>query len=271
MTEAAWLASDDPAPMLAYLLGGRVTPEDAHGWDEPRRISDRKLRLFACACAVSAPGDAEAGEGFTYWDLDPAEAARVVLGWDEADRGKARQAKAAILRCVAGNPFRPVTLPKSANPCERCGGCGYTPRDPAVNWSYGTLTEAERQRCGRCLGTGRTEGPCPWRTPDILSLARAAYEDRLPDGTLDPLTLMAVADALEEAGCTDDSQGRRTKVDVARERTHAVMGGCCDRFADFKACGCWEEAADEGLLAHLRGPGPHVRGCHALDLLLGKE
>jgi hypothetical protein len=27
---------------------------------------------------------------------------------------------------------------------------------------------------------------------------------------------------------------------------------------------------DAGLLGHLRGPGPHVRGCWALDLLLGK-
>jgi hypothetical protein len=34
-----------------------------------------------------------------------------------------------------------------------------------------------------------------------------------------------------------------------------------------------EEAgcADEALLAHLRGPGPHARGCWALDLLLGKS
>jgi hypothetical protein len=29
--------------------------------------------------------------------------------------------------------------------------------------------------------------------------------------------------------------------------------------------------ADAALLAHLRGPGPHVRGCFALDLLLGKR
>jgi hypothetical protein len=28
---------------------------------------------------------------------------------------------------------------------------------------------------------------------------------------------------------------------------------------------------DTELLAHLRGPGPHVRGCWVLDLLLGKE
>jgi hypothetical protein len=28
---------------------------------------------------------------------------------------------------------------------------------------------------------------------------------------------------------------------------------------------------DEALLAHLRGPGPHVRGCWAVDLILGKS
>jgi hypothetical protein len=34
-----------------------------------------------------------------------------------------------------------------------------------------------------------------------------------------------------------------------------------------------EEAgcADEQILGHLRGPGPHVRGCWVVDLLLGKE
>lgn len=33
-----------------------------------------------------------------------------------------------------------------------------------------------------------------------------------------------------------------------------------------------EEAGFDGagLLAHLRGPGPHVRGCWAVDCLLGK-
>jgi hypothetical protein len=28
---------------------------------------------------------------------------------------------------------------------------------------------------------------------------------------------------------------------------------------------------DADILSHLRSPGPHVRGCWALDLLLGKE
>jgi hypothetical protein len=33
----------------------------------------------------------------------------------------------------------------------------------------------------------------------------------------------------------------------------------------------WEDAGctDAELLAHLRGPGPHVRGCHGIDALQG--
>jgi hypothetical protein len=70
-----------------------------------------------------------------------------------------------------------------------------------------------------------------WRTPQVVALAQAAYEEReLPAGTLDVTRLAVLADALEEVGC---------------------------------------DPAD--LLSHLRGPGPHVRGCWAVDLILGKS
>jgi hypothetical protein len=70
-----------------------------------------------------------------------------------------------------------------------------------------------------------------WVTLTVLSLARAAREERyLPGGELCAARLAVLADALEEAGCTE---------------------------------------AD--LLRHLRGPGPHLRGCWALRALLGKE
>jgi hypothetical protein len=67
--------------------------------------------------------------------------------------------------------------------------------------------------------------------PSVRKLAESAYTDRaLPERTFDPAHTAILADALENAGCTD---------------------------------------AD--LLGHLRGPGPHVRGCWALDLILSKD
>ncbi len=52
---------------------------------------------------------------------------------------------------------------------------------------------------------------------------------------------------------------------------HAILAD--GRFADLPvlADALEEAGCDEAeLLAHLRGPGPHARGCWALDLLLGK-
>jgi hypothetical protein len=70
-----------------------------------------------------------------------------------------------------------------------------------------------------------------WNDGLVVRLAQAAYEERhLPAGTLDSGRLAVLADALEEAGCTN---------------------------------------AD--ILGHLRGPGPHVRGCWPVDLCLGKS
>jgi hypothetical protein len=63
-----------------------------------------------------------------------------------------------------------------------------------------------------------------WGGGTAPKLARAVYDEHAFD------RLPVLADALEEAGCTD--------------RT---------------------------ILGHLRGSGPHVRGCWAVDLLLGKE
>ena len=63
-----------------------------------------------------------------------------------------------------------------------------------------------------------------WDDEMVPRLAGRIYEERDWD------RLPILADALEEAGCTQ-----------------------------------------EDILAHLRGPGPHVRGCWVLNLLLGKE
>jgi hypothetical protein len=62
-----------------------------------------------------------------------------------------------------------------------------------------------------------------WRTPAVVQLAKGIYDDRRFED------LPILADALEEAGCREQS-----------------------------------------VLDHLRSPGPHVRGCWPLDLILGR-
>lgn len=70
-----------------------------------------------------------------------------------------------------------------------------------------------------------------WNNCTVVKLAEAIYQDRdLPSGCLDAGRMAILADALEDAGCSD-----------------------------------------EDILPHCRGPGPHVRGCWVVDLLLGKK
>jgi hypothetical protein len=44
-----------------------------------------------------------------------------------------------------------------------------------------------------------------WQTPQVVALAQAAYDERnLPAGTLDTTRLAVLAEASEEAGCTEE-------------------------------------------------------------------
>jgi hypothetical protein len=69
-----------------------------------------------------------------------------------------------------------------------------------------------------------------WLTPTVTNLAQSAYEERALPSGELDPTRLAVL-------------------------ADALEEAGCDQ---------------PGLLSHLRGPGPHVRGCWALDLLLGK-
>lgn len=100
--------------------------------------------------------------------------------------------------------------------------------------------------------------------------------NRIDDGRLDPVTLLAVADALEEAGCGDTEE----KCHRCKGKDYFAEG---DRMSDMfpSVCPtCGREPHQKGggmvripnpVLTHLRSPGPHARGCWAVDLLLGKE
>ena len=101
------------------------------------------------------------------------------------------------------------------------------------------LHELYRRQCAlvRCI-FGNPFHPLPPLTPGLLRwndglvkrLARAVYEERSLQGTFDHDRLAVLADALEEAGCTN-----------------------------------------QDMLSHCRNSRMHVRGCRAVDLILGKQ
>ena len=225
MTEAQWLGCDEPDRMLAFLRD---------------KTSDRKLRLFAVACARDELARAQAGQGcfnfgdeldagFTEFFWDPARGyeAAVLAAESAADGGPQRHfspwyvghavAAEAIAYAALGHDPDGLT----ATPPERIAETArrYT------NHPAGCL----RDIFGNPFRPAAVDPG--WLTHTVMSLARTAYEERtLPSGELDPQRLAVLADALEEAGCSDPE-----------------------------------------LMGHLRSAGPHVRGCWALDLVLGKQ
>ena len=122
MTEAEWLECKDPATMLEFLRG---------------KVSDQKLRLWACSYTswnadgrsylIDAVRAAERwADGDPHVDLGPHAQFYVCFpsAWRAAQEGTAdsvanwadsshkRRATRLLLdnlRCVFGNPFRPVT------------------------------------------------------------------------------------------------------------------------------------------------------------------
>lgn len=223
MTESEWLACDDPVAMLQA-----VTPHVSStghrllfGSTGLRPVSPRRLRLFACACWrhlwTKPEEQAEAAAVELWLETGGDRPARLDHWVNQPDAaGAASDAAqsmwpndarrgAALLREIAGNPFADLGLMARDGRLYR--RVSRTPERHAV-----------REEWALCL----------WLTPDVLAVARAAYDLRLDDGTLDPDRLAILSDAAEEAGCSDAA-----------------------------------------ILGHLRSAGPHVRGCWALDLVLG--
>jgi hypothetical protein len=223
MTEAEWNDCTESNLMLEFLR-------------ESGSACVRKLRLFAAACCrrawnlLDADGQAvvEAAERFADGSLTESELMAAVWASRSCQNIEARAA--ADYTAVGAWRLVVATL---ADVCGQSPGPASSRAEPATP-ERERAVQADLLRCVFGPLPFRTLDPDPrWRTPLVLSLAQAAYQERVaPDSsfpgwlTLDPARLLVMADALEETG------------------------------------------ADAQLLAHLRGGGEHIRGCWCLDLLL---
>ena len=107
-----------------------------------------------------------------------------------------------------------------------------------------------------------------WRTETVLSLALAAYTERsLPSGHLDPERLLILADALEDAGCATLAVLRHLRGERPCPRCEGTGRSPYDH-------GYYppprEPCPDCGATGWLPSTAPHVRGCHVVDICLGK-
>jgi hypothetical protein len=96
-----------------------------------------------------------------------------------------------------------------------------------------------------------------WGVAPFCDILRELFGNPFRATTLNPALRTADVVRLAEAAYSDRHlpSGRLNP---------ACLAVLADALED---AGC----ADPDLLGHLRGPGPHVRGCWALDLLLGKS
>ncbi len=197
MNESNWLACSDPQLMLAFLKG---------------KASERKLRLFALGYCRSiwhlltdqrSRQDVVTAERFadrlaTRSELEAAWAAVF-----DPDRSLPEW---AVLHTTALIPLRSGTFSNSMDWGEAFSVVHVASREGA-ELTVGRVGNRELSGLLRDI-FGNPFRPIrfnpAWRTPTVTAVATAAYEERsLPAGTLDANRLAVLADALEDAGCTN--------------------------------------------------------------------
>jgi hypothetical protein len=242
MTEAEWLPCTDPVPMLEFLRG---------------KVSDRKLRLFAVACCrrvrylmndERTRVAVEVAERYADGEADGEELALALAAAVQACEATARLVPVEV---EGGGPAWEGSMVWVVDRIMGMGQCVALPDSSVAAKTTAQLAlevpawgPLREERVGQAAllqdifwNPFRAVPPLPtslltWTEGLVPRLAQSAYDDRLLlSGHLDPARLAVLCDALLDAGCPVDHE----------------------------------------LLLHLRGPGPHSRGCAAVDCLLGKE
>lgn len=229
MTEEEWLACTDPRRMLEFL---------------GRRASERKLRLFGCACCrrirhlfTDQPRrDAvERAEAYADGCVTADELHQASLSATGVYQGGGvSHIDGAIIDVCYHHPWGESAIAHTIALLDNAASAaaGGPPWDDAWlrtrNREYKHQVELLRDIFGGVFYTKTLFRPNlldpSWLTSTVTSLANEMYDSR------DFAPMPILGDALEDAGCDE---------------------------------------AD--ILDHCRHCGPHVRGCWILDLLTGKE
>ena len=225
MTEEEWLAEHHVSHWMLDVL---TRPGKIHR----TKVGRRKLRLFSCGCCRMA------------WHLlddavlRPAlEVAERVAGGEAGKEELQRRSETIALLLAVGHGLEEPALAAAQMMAGACAPspqtaayhqCWFIP--PLAGLSVGSL-DSEAVLCHLVRDVfGNPFRPAVMKREwiaandrSVEAVARSIYDERAFD------RMPILADALEDAGCDDET-----------------------------------------ILAHCRGPGPHVRGCWVVDSILGK-
>jgi hypothetical protein len=246
MTEAEWLAGTDPVPMLRFL--------------NERDASARKFRLFACTCARR------------LWPLMSDDRARDVVRdaerfadglLSEGERREREERFRATFppRMTPDYPVSPSYLADMVAFYTIWSNSVWDPghtlhlnehgAECVSQWVGFTLVFRETgdweawPAAKHPVGRAEAETHC--------RLIRDIFGDPFRPAALDPAWLTW-------QGGTIPSLARAIYAEGAFDRLPVLADA-------LEEAGC----ADAHILGHCRGPGPHVCGCWAVDLLVGRR
>jgi hypothetical protein len=277
VTEEEWLICTDLTPMLTFLRG---------------KVSDRKLRLFACACcrrvwhlmtdersrrAVetaerSADGlanDRELHQAVLAADRAAYRANRVVREANTA-RQAANVAGAAVDR-MAVKRSTPAAQ-RALEEAERAEQRAVERADRLAARAAGTKTTREAARSA-VLCVRAAWYTCRGGSGSEVSLDQAASAAAIAAGERDQ-EQNAQCDLLR---CISGNPFRLVRADPSWQTPNAVtLARTMYESHDFTAMPLLADLLEEAgcpaaVSEHCRSPGPHARGCWVVDLVLGQE
>jgi hypothetical protein len=258
MTEAEWLACEDPQLLLEFVRG---------------KASDRKLRLFACACCRK------------IWHLQFQEGKEALEIAEKFADGKVGTERLYLaMSATYGGPGqdvqggRPTATYAAHLACMYPWNRNYSSVDSnRVSWFasaavYRLLFDAatfdNKQIIQRGLGAGEPMIPVEMAKVPFSRVIPDPEEVIAPERTAHSHLLRDIFGNIYRPASLDPSWGTFTVTALAQavydDRAFDRLPILADALED---AGC----TNQDILAHCRGPGPHVLGCWVVDLLLGKS
>jgi hypothetical protein len=263
MTESEWLNADEPEPMLRQVRG---------------TASERKLRLFSCACCrriwrlLVNP--------WSRWAVETME--RVVDGLASRQERMLAESRAGVLLRSCND-----RAPESV----RISGA-------AVHGVWAALGAAFGQQASHAAPFGAEVSPEAERKyawQGALQAAEAMRRALVEEAPQVEQSKVAANASAEQCAILRDLFGNPFRpvvfddtwrlwnqgiipalaAGISEERGFERMAILGDALEE-AGCPCASSARaghEQGqtILDHLRGPGPHVRGCFALDLILSND